>query len=454
MRSAYQIQPCLRLAWLDAEPARELAMISGLLDASPGIEALVLKDLEALSRRRGSAAGRSERLTAEQVLRALLVKQRNGFTFRALAFHLADSQTYRTFCRLGLSDPNPSKSALAAAIKSLRSETLEAIHHVILAVAREAGVETGRKARIDCTVVESNIHRPMDSTLLGDGIRLVTRALVRSREQGVVTREGFANRTRRARRRCREILHAKNPQQRNESYRDLLGVAQEVLAWGLALEKLLRRRRSSSPALERIARPLKKALPLLRQVIDQARRRIVDGQSVPAAEKVTSFFEAHTDILRKDNRDTYYGHKVCLVTGASSLILDAVVLKGNPADVTLPETMIDRQVALYGRPPRQAAFDGGFTSGANLATLKAKGVEDVAFSKRRNLAVAGMVKSPWVYQRLRRFRAGIEANISLLKRAFGFDRCTWRSRASFESYVWSSILACNLVVLARHLLAR
>lgn len=201
MRSAYQIQPCLRLTWLDGEPARELAMISGLLDASPGIEGLVLKDLTALSRRRGSAAGRSERLTAEQVLRALLIKQRNGFTFRALAFHLADSQTYRTFCRLGLSDPNPSKSALAAAIKSVRSETLEAIHHLVLAVARKAGVEAGRKARIDCTVVESNIHRPMDSTLLGDGIRLVTRALVRSREQGVVTREGFANRTRRARRR-------------------------------------------------------------------------------------------------------------------------------------------------------------------------------------------------------------------------------------------------------------
>ena len=114
--------------------------------------------------------------------------------------------------------------------------------------------------------------------------------------------------------------------------------------------------------------------------------------------------------------------------------------------------MIDRQVALYEQPPRQAAFDGAFASKSNLAVIKNKGVEDVAFAKGRGLQVKDMVKSSWAYQRLRRFRSGIEGVISFLKRVFGLDRCTWRSFASFKSYVWSSIIAANLLVMARHIM--
>lgn len=457
MQPAYQKQPSLRFAWLDAEPARELARISSLLDELEGLEALealVSSDLRSRSLRQGLLGGRREVLGPQQVLRALILKQLHGFTYRDLAFHLADSQTYQTFCRLGMTDPVPSKSVLAATIKALRPSTLEALHRAVLGLAARARVETGKKARIDCTVVATAIREPSDSMLLGDGIRIVLRALRRAREQKVEVPGGFADRSRRTKRRVHEIFHARKADQRQAGYRDLVIVAEEVLSWGHALEKRLRRLRQRSSALERIARTLDKALPLLRRVIDQTRRRVFGGEIVPAAEKVTSFFETHTDILCKDFRNTYYGHKVCLATGASSLILDAVVLDGNPADSTLPQTMIRRQIEIFGRPPQQAAFDGGFTSRANLDALKAQGVEDVAFSKRRNLPIADMTRTPEVYRRLRRFRAGIEANISLLKRAFGLDRCNWSSRDSFHSYVWSSLLACNLLGLARALLAR
>lgn len=114
--------------------------------------------------------------------------------------------------------------------------------------------------------------------------------------------------------------------------------------------------------------------------------------------------------------------------------------------------MIQRQVELYDRPPRQAAFDGGFASKDNLAELKSLGVQDVAFSKRRGMKITDMVRSSWVYQRLRNFRAGIEGIISWLKRVFGLDRCTWRSFRSFQAYAWGSILSFNLLVLARHLI--
>jgi IS5 family transposase len=115
--------------------------------------------------------------------------------------------------------------------------------------------------------------------------------------------------------------------------------------------------------------------------------------------------------------------------------------------------MIQRARELFGAVPRQAAFDGGFTSQDNLTALKTIGVNDVAFSKRRGLAITAMVKSLWVYKRLRNFRAGIEGCISFLKRSFGMTRCTWKGLASFKAYVWSSIVAANLLIIARHLLS-
>ena len=144
-----------------------------------------------------------------------------------------------------------------------------------------------------------------------------------------------------------------------------------------------------------------------------------------------------------------YGHKLNLVTGRSGLILDVVVETGNPADAERFVPMLKRQIARCGAPPRQVAADGGYASQDNLTAAKARGVKDVAFHKRRGLALEDMVKSRWVYRKLRNFRAGIEANISCLKRAFGLGRCTWRGLAHFQAYVWSSVVAYNMALLAR-----
>ena len=208
----------------------------------------------------------------------------------------------------------------------------------------------------------------------------------------------------------------------------------------------------SSPARE-AALELKYYLLFAEQVVTQTRRRVIDGEKVPAAEKIVSIFEPHTDLIIKDRRDTYFGHKLTLSSGASGLILDCVVEEGNPADATLALRMVERQADLYGCVPRQVAFDGGFASGRNLKDIKHLGVQDVAFSKRRGLKVNEMVKSSWVYRRLRNFRAGIEGIISFLKRGFGMSRCTWRSHDSFKAYAWASILSANLLLMARHQLA-
>ena len=458
MREARKTQHSLRETWLDLDHAKELEAMSRVLDDNPTVAELVLQDLRRATHSATAPHGAGG-LSADQVLRILVVKQMNGFSYRELAFHLADSRSYRTFCRLGITDKVPTKSSLHANLKALQPATLEAINRVFVGAAQKAKVETGRTVRTDCTVVESNIHEPMDSELLWDCVRVLTRLLGRTRDVLGSTQVVFGNRTRRAKRRRKEIFHAKKAEDRQRAYRDLLRVTAEVYRCGLATREILGKKEVlngldfwEALTASGVATDLDRFLPLTQRVMDQTQRRVLEGQSVPASEKIVSIFEEHTDIIRKDNRETLYGHKICLTGGASSMILDCKVLEGNPADSTLAKTMVDRQAEIFSRPPRQVVFDGGFASKVNLSDLKASGVKDVAFSKGRGLEISDMVKSSWVFKRLRDFRAGIEGNISFLKRIFGLDRCTWRSWSSFQSYVWGSILSFNLLVFARHLL--
>jgi IS5 family transposase len=185
--------------------------------------------------------------------------------------------------------------------------------------------------------------------------------------------------------------------------------------------------------------------PLIERIIWQTERRVLCGEQVAASEKIVSLFEPHADIIVKGSRDVSYGHKLNLTTGRSGLILDIVIEAGNPADSERFLPMLQRHIAFYGEAPHQAAADGGYASRNNLSQAKAHGVRDMAFHKKAGLRIEDMVKSRWVYRKLRNFRAGIEAGISCLKRAYGLTRCTWRGLDHFKAYVWSSVVAFNLV---------
>lgn len=455
MRKTVNLQPTLQEPWLQVEHAKELAEISKILDEDPRFAELVAQDLREATGARSDTGARG--MSGEQVLRALLVKQINGFSYRELVFHLEDSRSYRKFCRLGVMESAPSKSALAANIKSVRAESLERLNRLLVQAALAQGVEKGRKVRVDATVVESNIHHPTDSELLWDGVRVLVRFLKKARAELGAGHVRFHDRTRRARRRRKQINDARFQRQRVGPYRDLLEVADETLGYATDVREVLRGVRAADPVqagiLAVLAEKLDRYLPLVQRVIDQTRRRVLEGESVPASEKVVSIFEPHTDIICKGGRETFYGHKICITGGASSMVLDCVVLAGNPPDSTLAIDMVERQRDILGRLPHQVAFDGAFASKRNLAKIKKAGVRDVVFAKKQGLQISEMAKSCWVYKRLRNFRAGIEGVISLLKRAFGLARCTWRSLPSFESYVWSSVLACNLMLMARHRMA-
>lgn len=452
MRKTRDFQPSLTLSWLDLDHAKELKALSALLDKHPIILDLVLQDLCGEGQKPVGAEG----MSAEQVFRALILKQMNGYSYRELHFHLADSQTYQTFCRLGFAQKVPSKSALCSNIKRLRAETLEKINCLLVKIARDRGIEAGSKVRVDCTVTETNIHPPADSQQLWDCIRVLTRLMGRARKLLPSGAFAFSNRKRRAKRRCREIATTRNKGLRLKAYRDLMKVTRSVSKTAQkALDRVEKFVATDSLAVARqeaLRHELLHFLGLTERVLDQTRRRVVEGQSVPASEKLVSIFEDHTDVIRKDYRNTYYGHKICLTGGKSSMILDCQILDGNPADATLAVSAMKRLKRIYGRAPRQAVFDGAFASRSNLKDIKNLGVQDVVFSKGRHLKISDMAKSTWVYRDLRRFRAGIEGCISFLKRVFGLDRCTWRTLPSFKSYVWGSVIACNLLLMARALM--
>jgi len=433
---------------------KELEKIDEILNQNPSIYEKAMQDLGGAIKEKDVGA---EGMSAEQVVHAALLKQMETLSYNKLAFHIADSRTFSRFCKIGIGDKCFKKSALQSNIKSLSPETWESINGTILDWAAQKGIEKGRKARIDCTVVASNIHDPTDSSLLWDTVRVLNRLLIKTK----VSFEGmdfyFSDHTKRAKRRALGVLNAKDKKQRKERYKDLLTVTKKVIGYvDSALDAL---KAHSFNALEGIAlaeclrNEMEEYKTLGLRVINQTERRVLNGESVPAEEKVVSIFEEHSDIIRKDRRDTYYGHKICLTGGASNLILDCKILEGNPADSELVKDMLDRQKEIYGTYPLKVALDGGFASKDNLAYAKEKKIKDVCFSKKRGLEEEQMCRSRYVYKKLRDFRAGIESGISWLKRCFGLDTCSWKGLSSFKSYVWSSIVSANLLTLARKQLA-
>lgn len=432
--------------------SKELRGISEILDAHPDILEGIYTDL---SRSRRVDTGR-DGMTAEQVLRSAVLKQYRNLTYEELEFHLQDSQSFRAFAKLRTGQ-NPSTSTLQENIKALSVESWMAVHEAIIGHAEREGLEKGRKARIDSTAVETNIHRPTDSTLLQDGIRVITRLLAEGQEFSPRPEYRFADHNRRAKKRTLEILHAKKEAVRERAYKDLLSLASRVRGYASVAIPILYGYIHEDPAecfrAQALAKKLEEAVGILTRVMGQTERRVLHGEAVPAEEKVVSFFEFHTDIIVKGSRETQYGHKVFLTGGGTGLILDCVIERGNPNDAVLFPILLDRQEQLYARPPRQVSADGGFASQENLREAKSRGIKDVAFAKRKGLSVLEMVKSSWVYKQLKNFRAGIEANISRLKRSFGFSRCDWTGWLGFQQYIWSALVSYNLLVLAKLRLA-
>ena len=435
---------CVKEKWL-----KELKIIDRILEENPQITRLVQKDL---NRGLRSPVGARPKLTAEQTLRMAVLKQLKGYSYRALEEHVDHTPFYRQFTRF-YGQEIPDFTTIERAIKRIRSETWKAINDVLVGYAVGKKVEDGRRLRTDTTVIETDIAPPVDARLLNDAVRVLTRLMQQARERWPHRPFPFANRTRRAKKRCYQIVMAKgrNVQERRRRwYRDLLKVAEEVLTMAHACADVLRPLAGAGDV---------DALGLLEEIEqyigrcdkahDQCVRRVLNGENVPASEKIVSIFEEHTDIICRGKKQspTEFGHKVLFTTGRSGLVTHYDVVRGNPGDDTLLEPMLDDSLRQFGSAPVEWTGDRRFHNAESVA--REKGIERIALPKpgARNTLRRALERTRW-FRRLMRFRAGIEGVISTLMRAFGFTRCLWKGWPSFRSYVGLGVFTYNLRCLA------
>lgn len=420
----------------------QLRKLSDILDQYPEIVDLVAADLIDDA---ASPVGRIG-LSAESVLRCLLLKQQLGISYEQLAFHLSDSMTYRTFARLP-AHLMPGRSALQATIRRIKPTTLERTHQVFTQNLLEQEVISLDRSRIDSTVVASNIAPPSDSQLLNDAVRVISRLLAQSKKETGV-KVGFTDQRKPAKSISFGIFNAKKAD-KEQLYPDLLKIARLVIKQAdRGLQTVIDNTLACKPR-DKWLRTMTHYRDLAMRVIDQTERRVINGENVPPSEKLFSLFEPHTDIIVKGWRDVQYGHKVNLSIEGRGFITYLTVEQGNPNDKDLFLPVLEYHQSALGQLPRSVVADGGYASQANVMAGREMGLKHVVFHKPVGVSLTQMGVKRKTYKALRHFRAGIEGNISEFKRAFGADKAKWKGEDGFKAFVWASALSYNLVRMAR-----
>lgn len=436
-----------------------LQAISDLLVEQEEMIEHVRRDLE--RGLKNPATGRNG-LTPEQVLRALVLKQVKNWDYRELRERIADGYTLRSFTAF-LSQPVPKHDAFNRAFNRLTPETLRMVNELLVQTAVKLGVEDGEQLRVDTTVVQTDIHHPTDNTLLWDTVRVVTRLVGQLGEAMGQAVKGFRNHTRVARRRMQQIQRMtplQRQQQQTRKYSELIAITEEVVNDARDVLQRTRNAKSQDRFTEVVIGELRKEIEhycqLGQRVIDQTRRRVLEGEQVPTAEKIYSIFEPHTDLIKRGKVQTpiEFGHKVFLAESANGLITQYQVLDGNPSDEDQLPASLERHRQVFGDAPKLYSADRGFYSEENVQTCEQDGVETVSIPQRgghKTPQRQAYEKSP-AFRQGQRFRAGIEGRISVLFRGRGMKRCFARGRARFELLVGAAVLTNNLMRIATLLL--
>jgi IS5 family transposase len=321
-------------------------------------------------------------LTPQQVLRSLVLMRVKNRRYHELRERIADGYTLRQFTDFHC-QPVPRHDAFHRSLNRLTPKTLKAINELLVQAAVALKLEDGQKLRVDTTVVQTDIHHPTDSTLLWDVVRVVTRLMGRLAAAMKCRRiEGFRDRTRSARRRMQEIQRMTTRQrqaQQTGRYRTLIGIAETVVEGARTALEDTRNTRGKDLIAEMAI-----VCGLGNRVIDQARRRVLDGEQVATAEKIYSIFEPHTDLIKRGKVRTpiEFGHKVFLAESARGLITQYDVLDGNPVDEQHVVGSLERHRHSFGHAPELYGSDRGFFSEQNLTSCQQDGVKVVCIPQR------------------------------------------------------------------------
>src|SRR5262250_2959095 len=442
-----------------------LQAICYFLDKQPALIERVRRDLV-----RGlKAPGKGRHgLTAPQVLRALVLMRVKNWDYRELRERIADGITLRAFTNFYCEEV-PKHDTFNRSFNRLTPATLKAINELVVEAAVKLGLEDGSKLRVDTTVVETDIHHPTDNTLLWDVVRVLTRLVGRLAKALELRRiAGFRNRSRAAHRRMYEIQRMTTRQRQGKesrhiaTYRALTAITEEVVAGARkALDDTAAMRGKdvlTALKIEALREEIAHYCDLGARVIDQARRRVLDGEQVPASEKIYSIFEPHTDLIKRGKVRTpvEFGHKVFLAESAAGLITQYEVLRGNPPDEVHVAFSLQRHRQSFGRAPQLYGSDRGFFSEQNLASCKHAGVKVVCIPQRggERTARREAYERSAPFKQGQRFRAGIEGRISVLMRGRGMKRCRAQGAERFTLFVAAAVLANNLMIIGELLTKR
>jgi IS5 family transposase len=437
--------------------------ISKILDANPEIMDLAHRDLRhALIASNRSRPGRV-RFTTEHVLRLLIVQSLEGLSLRQTVVRVDDSPALRQFVRLGVK-PMMDFTTLDKLKNALRPATWKKINHALAQHAVSEERVSGDRLRLDTTAVETNIHWPTDSSLLWDTYRVLARLIERARDvDGNAVGSGRLQ-LRRAKREALTIARraaqkGRKARSLKRPYRKLLRRVEGICTWATCVAQGLEEGIGSQrydvwahAQAGALVEEIQHFHALARHVLDQARRRVLQGESVPNDEKLFSLFEPHTELLKrgKAGQDIEFGHMIQIQQVGEKFITAYGVYDQKPVEPTLLQPALERHRELFGTDPSQLTADKGYYQSMDQLRELEKTIDVVSIAKKgkRTPAESEREQDP-LFRHAQAFRAGVEGTISFLKRMLRLARCFNKSWEHYVATVGQTVFAHNLLVLAR-----
>jgi IS5 family transposase len=422
----------------------EFGLIDTVLETHLELYDIVRDDI--LCGSRDNILGRKDNPTAEQIVRAAIYKEMKGLDYRELEFAQTDSRICATFIKLDERKPF-CFSLYQQYISRIKAESLQHLLVAINKICINEGLEDINKIRTDSTVIESDIKYPTNNSLVWDCIHESHRLLAHLAEE--CNNIDYRDYSKNAKKAYYKINVTKSGDKRVDLFHKQLITFTKCIN---QVANIIKKKVNTIDGLC-LQLSLERLLPLMHQVYDMTYRKQILGECVPNDEKIFSIYELHTDIIVKGGREILFGHKVNIATGKSNLILDCEILKGNPSDVTLYQGTMNRVIDNYERIPRDSATDGGYASLLNLEYAEKKGITNIVFNKVKG-SMQNICSSKHIETKLKKWRSGIEAVISNLKRGFNLRVCNWKGWAHFQAKVLWSVIAYNFRVMTALVLQR
>jgi IS5 family transposase len=416
----------------------EFGVMDTILEMHPELLEYIRVDI--ISGNKLSDFGRKDIPSVEQIARAAIYKELKQLDYRELEYHQVDSRICEQFVKLD-DGHTFSFQMYQKYISRIKAESLNNLLVALNKIAISEGLEDVEKLRQDSTIVETNIHYPTNNSLVWDCIKESHRLLKQLEEE--ISSLSVRDYTQGAKSTFFKINVTKSGDKRVDLFQKQLIIFTKSIN---QVSNAIKKKPRCSLIAKSIIKDLESLLPVMEKVYSMTERREIKKESVPNDEKIFSIYEQHTDIIVKGSREVQFGHKINLTTGKSNLVLCCEVLQGNPADSALYNNTLDKIIADYKIVPRDCVTDGCYASLANLEYAKKEGILNIVFNKIVG-SMKSVVSSLSMETRLKKWRSGIEANISNIKRGFGLFRCNWKGQAHFESKVMWSVIGYNIRVM-------